>query len=109
MNQADITNLAFDEYGFMTDPSRWNELVANALAAQLGIPQLTEDHWKVLGYVREHYLQHHTLPWTKHVCHEQGLEDGCVRRLFKGPIEVWKIAGLPDPGTEARIYMEDEE
>ncbi len=109
MSQADISNLEFDEYGFLTDPSQWDEQVARALAASLGIPQLTEDHWKVLRYVREHYLQRRALPWMEHVCHEQGLEDGCVRRLFKGPIEVWKIAGLPDPGAEARTYMENEE
>lgn len=29
----------------------------------------------------------------------------CVKQLFGGPLEAWRIAGLPDPGEEARAYM----
>jgi hypothetical protein len=39
------------------------------------------------------------------VCRELDLTEDCVHRLFGGPVEAWKIAGLPDPGEEARAYM----
>lgn len=38
-------------------------------------------------------------------CHGMNMEGNCVRRLFGGPVEAWKIAGLPHPGTEALTYM----
>ena len=75
-------SVTFDEYGFVTDPQQWNQDLATSIAGDLGIQELREDHWKGLEFYRQ---------------------------LFKGPEEAWKIAGLPNPGTEARIYMEDEE
>lgn len=38
---------------------------------------------------------------------ELDLVANCVHRLFGGPLEAWKVAGLPDPGEEARTYMEN--
>jgi len=29
----------------------------------------------------------------------------CLEQLFHGTREAWRIAGLPDPGEEARAYM----
>jgi len=34
---------------------------------------------------------------------------GGILALFGGPIEVWRLAGLPNPGEEARTYMENQE
>ena len=102
-------DVAFDEYGFLVDPQDWSPGLAQAVALQLDVGELTDEHWAVIDYTREHHLKNHTLPWLEHVCHSAGLEDHCVRRLFRGPIELWKIAGLPDPGEEARTYMANEE
>ena len=102
-------NVTFDEYGFVTDPSQWNREVAESIADDLGIGELREEHWKVLEFYREHYQKHGAMVPMEHICHALKLDKHCVRRLFKGPEEAWKIAGLPDPGTEARTYMEDEE
>jgi tRNA 2-thiouridine synthesizing protein E len=103
-----VTDL-IDDYGFLTDPELWDRDLALALAAQLDLKALEEDHWSVIDYVREHYLVHGTLPWNHHVCHELELEERCIYRLFGGPLELWKVAGLPDPGEEARTYMENQE
>ncbi len=101
-------DVTFDEYGFMTDPKQWNREVAESIASDLGI-ELEEEHWKVLDFYRVHYLEHGAMTPMEHICHALKLDKHCVRRLFRGPEEAWKIAGLPDPGTEARVYMEDEE
>jgi len=42
-----------DEEGFMTDPAEWNEEMAAVLAKNIGIDELTPDHWKVIRYLRE--------------------------------------------------------
>ena len=96
-----------DAYGFVRDPSLWDRDLAGQIAAGLGLEVLERSHWKIIDYLREHYLANATLPWEGNLCRELGLVDHCVHRHFGGPLEAWTIAGLPDPGEEARAYMEN--
>ena len=100
----EITDL-FDANGFLADPSLWDRDLALRIAAQIGLGELSESHWAVVDYLRENYLVDARLPWEGNICHELDLVEHCVHRLFGGPIEAWKVAGLPDPGEEARTYM----
>jgi len=95
----------FDVNGFLVDPELWDRDLALRIAAQLDLGELEESHWAVIDYLREHYLDSSTLPWEGNVCRDLDLIEDCVQRLFGGPIEAWKVAGLPDPGEEARTYM----
>lgn len=97
----------FDAQGFLRDPDLWNRDLALHVAAGLDIGELQETHWAVLDYLREHYLKSATIPWEGNLCRELDLVDHCVHRLFGGPLTAWKVAGLPDPGEEARTYMEN--
>lgn len=109
MNRSETEPVAFDEYGFIVDANQWNRDLAREMARKLGVGELGEDHWRIVEHIRERYLKRHSLLWMEHACRELGLDRHCVRRLFKGPLEAWKIAGLPDPGEEARTYMFNEE
>ena len=42
-----------DEDGFMENPEEWTEDVAYALASTEDVEELTEDHWKLIHYLRE--------------------------------------------------------
>ncbi|AGA90337.1 dissimilatory sulfite reductase (desulfoviridin), gamma subunit [Thioflavicoccus mobilis 8321] len=95
----------FDEWGFLEDPDLWNRDLALGIAAELDLPELTEDHWRIIDGLRDHYLTTGNLPAQQILCHELDLIPTCVTDLFGGPIEAWKVAGLPDPGEEARTYM----
>jgi tRNA 2-thiouridine synthesizing protein E len=97
----------FDPNGFMRDPDAWDRDLAIELAQELGVGDLHEPHWSVIDYLREHYLSSHTLPWEGNVCRELDLTHDCVHRLFGGPLAAWRLAGLPDPGEEARTYMQN--
>jgi dissimilatory sulfite reductase related protein len=97
----------FDSNGFLKDPAHWHRDLAEQRAKELGVGPLQQSHWSVIEYLREHYMDNATLPWEGNVCRELDLVDDCVHRLFGGPVEAWKIAGLPDPGEEARTYMEN--
>jgi TusE/DsrC/DsvC family sulfur relay protein len=97
----------FDSYGFFEDPAQWDRDLAERRAEELGVGPLQQSHWAVIDYLREHYLEYATIPWEGNVCRELDLVDDCVHRLFGGPVEAWKVAGLPDPGEEARTYMEN--
>ncbi len=96
----------FDEDGFLVDPSHWSEGFASEIAQHDGIAQLTEAHWRVIHTLREHYLQYGSLPNMRHVLRVNHLDDLCYNTLFGHSCrEAWRIAGLPNPGEEAKTYM----
>jgi tRNA 2-thiouridine synthesizing protein E len=101
----DIDRL-LDAKGYMAEPEQWNVQLAVRLARRLGIDDLEVAHWQVIERLRHPYLMEGHLPVFSHLCHTLDLDDHCVATLFGGPIEAWKVAGLPDPGEEARVYME---
>lgn len=109
MQLADFPDLQFDEYGFLVDPQRWNREAATALARELGIGPLSEQHWQLIELVRRHYLESGAILPEHVACHHIHQDHDCVRQLFGGPLELWKVAGLPYPGIEACTYMENEE
>ena len=42
-----------DDEGFLTDPEQCNEDIARVLAAEEGIDELGEGHWKFINFMRE--------------------------------------------------------
>jgi len=88
-----------DEDGFIQDPSQWDDVIARALAEQEGIKELTEEHWKVIRYLREYYLQFGIAPMIRKLCKETGFQLKYIYQLFPtGPAKgACKLAGLPKP------------
>ena len=91
--------------GFLLDHCEWNNEVAEWLAAREGL-ELTEAHWEIVSFMREHYLRCGHFPnmrvFVKAVAGTLGEEKGNSRylhRLFpKGPLKyVCKLAGLSKP------------
>jgi len=95
-----------DAEGFITDPEQWNEDIARLLARNDGLLELTHDHWLVIHALREHYHRFGSAPPAfSHICNVHRLGRHCVENLFHSEREAWRIAGLPDPGEEAKSYM----
>ena len=95
-----------DPDGFLDDPQAWTREIAAAVARRDGLPELTDDHWAVIEALRDHYERFGpALPAFSHICHKHHLAKHCIERLFRSEREAWRIAGLPDPGEEARAYM----
>jgi TusE/DsrC/DsvC family sulfur relay protein len=88
-----------DAEGFLTDPEQWNEQIAWAIAAQNGIPELTDRHWLVVRFMRERYLQTGTAPTIRSLVKESGVPVKELYQLFpKGPAKLAaKIGGIPKP------------
>ena len=97
----------FDDNGFLVDPALWDRDLALRIAAQLGIGELGDSHWEVIDLLREDFLTGDTPDLEEDVCGQLNLVEDCVQRLFGGPIEAWKVAGLPDPGESADTFMRD--
>lgn len=88
-----------DDEGFVVNPDEWDEGVAKALASTDGISQLTEDHWKIIGFLRDYYAKYGMAPMIRRLCKETGYPLQSVYELFpKGPVlGACRIAGLPKP------------
>ncbi len=88
-----------DEDGFLEDPSIWNEEVAKDFALTEGVTELTEEHWKMIHYLRNYYLQFGIAPMIRKLCKETGFPLNKVYELFpSGPAKgACKLAGLPKP------------
>lgn len=88
-----------DEDGFVADPALWNERVASALASTEGIDGLTEDHWKVMNYLRDYFHKFGVAPMIRKLCKETGFPLKRIYDLFpSGPAKgACKLAGLPKP------------
>jgi tRNA 2-thiouridine synthesizing protein E len=88
-----------DEDGFLENPEVWNENVAKDFAMTEGVEQLTDEHWKVINYLRNYYLQFGIAPMIRKLCKETGFKLNEIYALFpSGPAKgACKLAGLPKP------------
>ena len=88
-----------DEDGFMEEPEAWNEAIATALATTEGVQDMTEEHWKLVKYLREYYLKFGIAPMIRKLCKETGFPLKKVYELFpSGPAKgACKVAGLAKP------------
>jgi len=94
-----LTDVARNEEGFFLDPSQWSEEMVPALAAQEGIPALTDRHWQVIRFMRSEYLEKGTGPTVRVLGKASGVPIKELYELFpKGPAKVAaRIAGIPKP------------
>jgi TusE/DsrC/DsvC family sulfur relay protein len=88
-----------DAEGFLTDPQQWNEEIAEAIARDAGIAELTPRHWQVVRFMRERYLTTGTAPTIRALGKESGVPVKELYELFpKGPAKLAaKIGGIPKP------------
>jgi TusE/DsrC/DsvC family sulfur relay protein len=96
-----------DEDGLLKDAGQWTEALARAIAEQDGIGDLTEAHWQVIRLLRDHYAKFGVAPAMSHICWTLGMDKLCVHDLFGTCMEAWRVAGLPNPGEEAKAYLRD--
>ncbi len=93
-----------DANGNLTNPQDWNEEVAKALAAADDtMAELTQEHWDVLKYLREKYLDDNEQPMERAINKDMGkiwgkkISSKDLYKLFPGAPSKQgnRIAGLP--------------
>lgn len=91
--------IELDADGHLASLDDWNEEVARAIAAELGIDDLNEDHWKVINFMRDVFKADGDAPSIRRLTKESGVDTKTLYKLFpKGPAKKSaKIAGLPKP------------
>jgi tRNA 2-thiouridine synthesizing protein E len=93
-----------DEDGFLIDPLEWGRSFTEHRALRANIV-LDDKHWLLIEIIRDKYLRLGALPSMHLVCKAAGLDKRVLKQQFGGCLNLWKIAGLPNPGEEARAYM----
>ncbi len=65
-----------NEEGYMTNPDEWTREIAECIAIEEGIPELTAEHWKVIEYCRKTAAENGgKLADPAHHHHERGRND----------------------------------
>ena len=97
--------LPLDAEGFFSAGAAWTRESAHRLALLHGVGELGTAHWLVIDYIRAYYHRFGAAPLMRRVCRAQGLAASEIKDLFGDCLTAWRIAGLPDPGEEAKAYM----
>ncbi len=89
----------FDEDGFMTNPTDWTKEIATELANEIGITELTEDHWRVIEFSRSDFQTKGEAPGLRRITKVGGVPTKALYKLFpKGPAKkVALVSGLGKP------------
>ncbi len=85
--------------GFLAEMSSWTREVAEELAGKNDIGPLTEDHWKIIEYVREYYETNGIGPPIVKISRNTGLSARRICDLFPCGVAkgAYRLAGLPRP------------
>ena len=96
----------FDRDGFLLEPETWTPDLAARIAWLDGVAELTPKHWEVIRHVRKQFYNIGALPVMRLVCRAAGLDRHKAHKLFSSCKGLWRVAGLPNPGEEAKAYMD---
>ena len=101
MPDINVNGTAFevDEDGFLVNLSDWTEEMAVFLAKEEGVEELSEDHWKLINYLRGYFKDYGIAPMVRKMTKESGYSLKEIYDLFpSGPAKgACKVAGLPKP------------
>ena len=101
MKQIDYNAHHFivDEDGFLQESHKWGSVWLEYVMEEEGIGELTEDHSKVIEFIREFYKKNTLAPLVRSISKTTGLKHKNIYELFpSGPAKgACRMAGLPKP------------
>ena len=88
-----------NDEGFLTEYQQWDEDLAPILAGYAGIEELTDEHWKVIRFLRADFPARKETATLRRVSAVGGFDMKELFELFPGkPAKKMSyIAGLPKP------------
>ncbi len=93
--------IGFDDEGFFWDHADWSEEAAQELAAEAGLAELGEAHWRVIRFFRQFYEHNGRAPLNQQIRKGTGMSLLEMQDLFPGGLRngARRLAGLPNPKT----------
>ncbi len=85
--------------GFLLEMSSWSREVAEELARKNDLGPLTDDHWKIIEYVKNFYKKVGEGPAIVKIAKHTGFDSKYICKLFPCGIArgAYRLAGLPRP------------
>ena len=86
-----------DVFGFLVDPSEWDENFATSRAHDMKIPGgLSDKHWRIIQYLRDRLEKDGSVPRVFECCEANQIELDELERLFPDGYHrgALRIAGL---------------
>lgn len=103
-----IDDKLFDADGFLLSTEVWSVELAKQIAKADGMNELSQVQLELLHTLRNEYKKTGAVTALSHICHLDGQQPDCLQQLFPSPKQAWRLAGLPNPGEEAKAYMSNE-
>jgi dissimilatory sulfite reductase related protein len=93
--------VVFDNEGFLHDFSDWDEELYRFLAAECGLVETSENHLRVIRFLRDFYAGHGRAPLNSQLKKGTAMSLLEIEALFPGGIRngARRLAGLPNPQT----------
>lgn len=97
--EIDGRTFEVDGDGFLSDPTIWNDDVAQLFARYDGIEPMTSKHWAIVRIIRKSFEEKGMAPMIRTICQETGVKLREIYELFPlGPARgACRVAGLPKP------------
>jgi TusE/DsrC/DsvC family sulfur relay protein len=88
-----------DDDGFLTEFDEWDEDLAKSLAMNIGLGDLTDEHWKVITFLRADAKEQGETPTLRRVSTIGGIPTKSLFQLFpkKPARKMSYVAGLQKP------------
>ena len=101
MSQITFEGIIFlvDDSCFLVNPEEWNMTWAKFVYQQEGIEELTDEHRRVINFLRQYYDEYKAAPFVQDLCAGVQLTQNDLYKLFpSGPVKgAYRMAGLPKP------------
>jgi len=94
-------NVTFDEEGYFDDFEQWSEEIFAVLAHEDGIAPITDQHRRVVRFLREFYAYNARAPLNNELRKGTGMSLLELDDLFPGGLKhgARRLSGLPNPKT----------
>jgi len=88
-----------DAEGFLTDFSQWTREVAEAIAKEEGIGELTPSHWKVIEFMHKEFKENGQVPSVRKLNKSGVISTKELYEIFPGgpAKKAARIAGMKKP------------
>ncbi len=99
MDPVSLREEQLDNDGFLREMSGWSREMARDLAERNDLGPLSDDHWKIIEYVRDYYREHGEGPAIVKIARATKLSSEEICSLFPCGIArgAYRLAGLPRP------------
>jgi len=98
-DQSQTPDNDLDDDGFLQALSQWSKEKAVELAEKNDIGPLTDEHWKIIEFVKKYYETYGTGPPVVRIGKTTGMSRDEICKLFPcGVVRgAYRLAGLPRP------------